>query len=32
MGSTGCPGCYNMTFDEMTQRPLKFRDEQRKYT
>jgi hypothetical protein len=29
---TGCPGCYAMTFDEMTQRPLKFRDDQRKYT
>jgi hypothetical protein len=29
---TGCPGCYAMTFDEMTQRPLKFRAKQRKYT
>ena len=29
---TGCPGCYHMTFDEMTQRPLTFRAEQRKHT
>jgi hypothetical protein len=29
---TGCPGCYNMTYDEMTRSPLKFRDEQRKHT